>query len=114
MLLYGKRFYISDAYSLLNSPGDAGSSTAVSTTQSQSVDESTSHQTDNVNPESNSNFIFGQSSFDPGVHVDKSQEIVTSSNEQKSLHIIIKGEMARLCQILKVSVPSLISLIYDH
>ncbi|CAA2987522.1 Hypothetical predicted protein [Olea europaea subsp. europaea] len=80
-----------------------GSSTAVSTTQSQSVDESTSHQTDNVNPESNSNFIFGQSSFDPGVHVDKSQEIVTSSNEQKSLHIIIKGEMARLCQILKVS-----------
>ncbi|XP_022883449.1 chromodomain-helicase-DNA-binding protein 3-like isoform X2 [Olea europaea var. sylvestris] len=91
-----------------------GSSTAVSTTQSQSVDESTSHQTDNVNPESNSNFIFGQSSFDPGVHVDKSQEIVTSSNEQKSLHSIIKGEMARLCQILKVSVPSLISLIYDH
>lgn len=80
-----------------------GSSTAVATNKSQSLEEPTSCRTDNVNPESNPNFISGQSSFDPGVHVDKPQEIVTASNEQKSLHILLKGEMARLCQILKVS-----------
>ncbi|KAL2557461.1 uncharacterized protein Fot_02200 [Forsythia ovata] len=80
-----------------------GSSTAIATSQSQSLEESTSCRSDNVNPESNPNFISGQSSFHPGVHVDKPQEIVTSSNEQKSLHSLLKGEMARLCQILKVS-----------
>ncbi|CAA3025175.1 helicase MOM1-like isoform X1 [Olea europaea subsp. europaea] len=82
---------------------NGGLSKAIATNKSLSLEESTSCRIDNVSPESNPNFMCGQSFFDPGVHADKPQETVTPSNEQKNLHILLKGEMERLCQILKVS-----------
>ncbi|KAL7127241.1 hypothetical protein ABFS83_14G242600 [Erythranthe nasuta] len=54
-------------------------------------------------PNNKPNSISVQSSFGDEAYVAVSEEKIVSSDEKKSLHNFLQGEMMRLCQILKVS-----------
>ncbi|KAG8371313.1 hypothetical protein BUALT_Bualt13G0074700 [Buddleja alternifolia] len=73
-----------------------GLSTIKACNQSQSL------QRDNTTSNNNLNCTSGSSLIDE-VSVGASEKIVVPSDEKKSLHSFLQGEMTRLCQILKLS-----------
>ncbi|KAI3461416.1 hypothetical protein Pfo_018079 [Paulownia fortunei] len=74
-----------------------GPSTIKDCNQSQNL------QRDRITSNSNSNCMSGQNSFGAEVSVNVSEERIVSSDELKTLHSFLQGEMTRLYQILKLS-----------